>query len=337
MASFTSVPFRQRRRQAGSGIGALLVGLGRTAATAGASRALVPLGSRAVATIGPRALATIGPRALARIGPRALATVGSRAVARLGPRALVPYAGRIVSRTPRGRPAAITRLARARKGTSRSVGTMTKKKSGTRAFLKRVGAAALGTAGAGALTMGVDYAIHKSKGGASLTAADMKRIAMNASLDVMNRGLRGKVTGGTVKEALRDSTRRMLMTKPRTGRSRAEVAKRLSLLRRYMDMRAKEKKAAMNPRGRDRRLPPSQRPFGTGRPKKKRAAAKRKGGKRTAKKKKKKRAAPKKKKKKTKKKKKAGGGGGRRSGGFAVMNVGASRARLSRRHDVFDI
>jgi hypothetical protein len=203
----------------------------------------------------------------------------------------------------------------------------------------------------GALTgaaVGLDYAIHRSDGGAPLDRSDMKKIALDSGLNMMRRGMKGEASGKMVEEEIQKAARSRLRSKPKTGRSRQTLANRLRLIQRYLERRRKERHDFLN-QGVVRKLKES-RVFGTGAgggggKKSSRKRPKKKKPKKKPKKKKKKKKKPKKKRKPPKKRKKSAGfrkrtgGVGRRKGsrGLKPMNIAASRARFEKLRDVFDI
>jgi hypothetical protein len=188
---------------------------------------------------------------------------------------------------------------------------------------------------------GVDYALHRSEGGAKLNRTDVKNIALDSGLTMMQKGLRGDLTPAMVTKELREAARRNMAKKPKTGaKSSVEVRTKLRDIHNYLEHRARQRAAQRAGRSRlPPRVPPD-REFGTGArgggarkcPKKKRKVTKKKkkGGRRRkppAKKKKKKKGGRKPAAKKPKK----------RKAGYGTMNVAASLGRYRRMRDVFDI
>jgi hypothetical protein len=214
-----------------------------------------------------------------------------------------------------------------------------------RRTLVRTAKALAGPAALTALHYGIEYAAHRGEGGNPVTRADMKKIAAESGLRVMQKGLEGKLDAKTVQKELRQTARSHLS---KLGKSRAKapaaVRARLSKMRDYLDAQQELRDFELNG-GTARRLKES-RPFGTGlgggakrrktttvRKKKKKAKGKKKKGRKKGRKK----GVSKKRKKTTTTARRKKGGVRKRKSPFRTMNVSAARAKYRRLRDVFDI
>ena len=201
--------------------------------------------------------------------------------------------------------------------------------------LKKAGKFALNTAALTGLStaaeMGIAYALHKSSGGKTPSAAQVKEATMEAGVNIADKMLKGKGGTGVILSESRKAWEKQLKKTPRNGVNRLnpkteERAKRIMAALGNFRARVKEhnKKSKQKLYRSKKYNSFGVRQFGTG------------AGKRSPKKKPKKRGGGKKGGKKRGKKSGRGSRGGRgKKKGYAKMNVKGAASRLKKMQDVF--